>query len=107
MVQKNHRKKTVKQMWQDNKEETGSDGYIHYLDCVTGIHLCQNPIKYHFKYVQCIYNYLKMKFKEKLLSAKIQNNLIHLPAALYFDDTQNTKMIMPNVCNDYIICFFL
>lgn len=61
MVQKNYRKKIVKQMWQDNKEETGNDGYIHYFDCVTGIHLCQNPIKYHFKYVQCIYNYLKIK----------------------------------------------
>lgn len=33
MVQKNYRKKIVKQMWQDNKEETGSDGYIHYFDC--------------------------------------------------------------------------
>lgn len=60
MVQKNYRKKIVKQMWQN--KDTGSDGYIHYLDCITGIHLCQNPIKYYFKYVQCIYNYLKIKF---------------------------------------------
>lgn len=43
------------------KKNLWNERYSHYLRCVTGVGLCQNPTKNHFKYVQSVYNYLKIQ----------------------------------------------
>lgn len=73
------------------KKNLWNERYSHYLRCVTGVGLCQNPTKYHFKYVhECLQLSQNTKFNLKNYLALNSRRLwMHLPAAAYFDVTQN------------------